>query len=123
MCVFLTYHPLHQVNTGLQWEEPGLFLELSSSEECVVTPECVVTGQIVVTDNVSYHGECSSSLLLIEPCVCVCAKFDQFLPLRSHFVSKPPENFVRIAKFPYAAFGPLFAFHCPLFFTRNDDLE
>ena len=69
------------------------------------------------------------SLLLIEPrlcvcvCVCVCAKFDQFLPLRSHFVSKPPENFVRIAKFPYAAFGPLFAFHCPLFFTRNNHLE
>ena len=55
-------------------------------------------------------------------CVCVCAKFYQFLPLRSYFVSKRPENFVRIAKFPYAAFGPLFAFHCPLFFTRNDDL-
>ena len=37
--------------------------------------------------------------------------------------SKRSENFVRIAKFPYAAFGPLFAFHCPLFFTRNNDLE
>ena len=35
----------------------------------------------------------------------------------------PKINFVRIAKFPYAAFGPLFAFHCPLFFTRNNDLE
>ena len=56
-------------------------------------------------------------------CVCQCAKFDQFLPARSHFDSKRPENFVRIAKFPYAAFGPLFAFHCPLFFTRNNDLE
>ena len=55
--------------------------------------------------------------------VCVCAKFDQFLPARSYFESIRPENFVRIAKFPYAAFGPLFAFHCPLFFTRNDDLE
>ena len=55
-------------------------------------------------------------------CVCVCAKFDQFLPARSYFESIRPENFVRIAKFPYAAFGPLFAFHCPLFFTRNDDL-
>ena len=43
--------------------------------------------------------------------------------LRSHFDSKRPENFVRIAKFPYAAFGPLFASHCPLFFTRNNDLE
>ena len=56
-------------------------------------------------------------------CVCQCAKFDKFLPARSHFDSKRPENFVRIAKFPYAAFGPLFAFHCPLFFTRNNDLE
>ena len=55
--------------------------------------------------------------------VCQCAKFDQFLPERSHFESKRSENFVRIAKFPYAAFGPLFAFHCPLFFTRNNDLE
>ena len=56
-------------------------------------------------------------------CVCQCAKFDKFLPARSHFDSKRPENFVRIAKFPYAAFGPLFAFHCPLFFTRNNYLE
>ena len=55
--------------------------------------------------------------------VCQCAKFDQFLPARSHFESKCSENLVRIAKFPYAAFGPLFAFHCPLFFTRNNDLE
>ena len=59
----------------------------------------------------------------LAACVCQCAKFDQFLPERSHFGSKRPENFVRIAKFPYAAFGPLFAFHCPLFFTRNNDLE
>ena len=55
--------------------------------------------------------------------VCQCAKFDQFLSARSHSESKRSENFVRIAKFPYAAFGPLFAFHCPLFFTRNKDLE
>ena len=54
--------------------------------------------------------------------VCVCAKFDQFLALRSYFESIRPDNFVRIAKFPYAAFGPLFAFHRPLFFTRNNDL-
>ena len=51
--------------------------------------------------------------------VCQCAKFDQFLPGRSHFESKRSENFVRIAKFPYAAFGPLFAFHCPLFFYEK----
>ena len=55
--------------------------------------------------------------------VCQCAKFDQFLPARSHFESKRSENFVRIAKCPYAAFVPLFAFHYPLFFTRNNDLE
>ena len=51
--------------------------------------------------------------------VCVCAKFDQFLPARFYFESKRPENVVRIAKFPYAAFGPLFAFHCPLFFYER----
>ena len=51
--------------------------------------------------------------------MCQCAKCDRFLPAR-----KRTENFVRIAKFPYAAFGPLFAFHCPsFFFTRNNDLE
>ena len=55
--------------------------------------------------------------------VCQCAKVDQFLPVRSHFESKHSEKKFRIAKFPYAAFGPLFAFHCPLFFTRNNDLE
>ena len=59
----------------------------------------------------------------LAACVCVCAKCDQFLPARFYFESKRPENFVRIAKFPYAVFGPLFAFHCPLFFTRNNDLE
>ena len=53
---------------------------------------------------------------------CVCAKFDQFLPARFYFVSKRPENFVRTATFPYAAFGPLFAFHFPLFVTKNNNL-
>ena len=61
------------------------------------------------------------SLLLILPRV--CAKFDQFLPERSHFDSKRPENFVRIATFPSATFGAIFAFHCPLFFTKNNNLE
>ena len=56
-------------------------------------------------------------------CVCVCAKFDQFLPTRFHFESKRSEKKIRIAKFPYAAFGPLFAFHCPLFFILSNDLE
>ena len=53
----------------------------------------------------------------------MCAKFDQFLPERSHFDSNRPENFVRIAIFPSATFGPLFAFHCPLFFTKSNNLE
>ena len=53
----------------------------------------------------------------------MCAKCDPFLPLRSHFFFKRPENFVRIAKFPYAAFGPLFAFHCPILFTKNNTLN
>ena len=42
-------------------------------------------------------------------CLCVCAQnLTNFCP---HAIR--PKNFVRIAKFPYAAFGPLFAFHCP----------
>ena len=76
---------------------------------------------------VASRGSCcymhSISTTNLAACVCVCAKCDQFLPARFYFESKRPENFVRIAKFPYAAFGPLFAFHCPLFFTRNNDLE
>ena len=56
-------------------------------------------------------------------CVSVCAKCDQFLPSRSHFDSKRPEIFVRIATFPSATFGPLFSFHCPLFVTKNNNLE
>ena len=59
----------------------------------------------------------------LAACVCVSSKFDQFLPGRFYFVSKRPENFVRIAKFPHAAFGPLFAFHCPIFFTNNNTLN
>ena len=59
----------------------------------------------------------------LAECVCVCAKCDPFLPLRFHFFFKLPEFFFRIAKFPYAAFGPLFVFHCPIFFTKNNTLN
>ena len=31
--------------------------------------------------------------------------------------------FFRIAAFPSATFGPLFAFHCPLFVTKNNNLD
>ena len=56
-------------------------------------------------------------------CVCVFAKLDQFLPVRSHFDTKRPVNVFHIATFPYPTFGPLFAFHCPLFFTKNNNLH
>ena len=50
----------------------------------------------------------------------LCAKFDQFLPVRSHFDTKRPVNSVRIATFQCANFGPLlFAFYCPLLFYEN----
>ena len=52
--------------------------------------------------------------------VCLCAKFDQFLPVCSHFDTKRPVNSVRIATFQCADFGPLlFAFYCPLLFYEN----
>ena len=52
------------------------------------------------------------------------AKFDKFLPVRSHFDTKRPVNFFHIATFQSPTFGPLFAFHCPFFFfTKNNNLE
>ena len=46
-----------------------------------------------------------------DVCVCVFAKLDQFLPVRSHFDTKRPVNFFHIATFQSATFGrPLFAF-------------
>ena len=68
-----------------------------------------------------WDGGKSSSILLKEPRV--FAKFDQFLPVRSHFDTKRPVTFFHIATFPSPAFGPLFAFHCTLFFTKNNNLE
>ena len=65
----------------------------------------------------------STTNLVARVCARARAKFDKFLPARSHFVSKRPENFVHIATFPSATFGPLFAFHCPLFFTKNNNSE
>ena len=69
---------------------------------------------------------CVRACVCVCVCVCVlcvCAKFDQFLPVRSHFDTKRPVNFLPIAIFPSPTFGPLFAFHCPLFFTKNNNLE
>ena len=60
------------------------------------------------------------SILLKETRVCVFAKWDQFLPVRSQFDSNQHVNSVRIATFQSANFGPLlFAFYCPLLFYEN----
>ncbi len=60
----------------------------------------------------------------IDACVCVFAKLDQFLPVRSHLDSNQRVNSVRIAIFQSANFGPfLFAFYCPLFFLRKQNKE
>ena len=62
------------------------------------------------------------SILLKETrvCVCVFAKLDQFLPVRSQFDSNQHVNSVRTATFQSANFGPLlFAFYCPLLFYEN----
>ena len=49
---------------------------------------------IVYVYNHARYGHCTSILLrLPRVSVCVCAKFDQFLPVRSHFVTKHPVNF------------------------------
>ena len=74
-------------------------------------------------DNVCISMNNSIVTTIGEACVCVCAKFDQFLPVRPHFDTKRPVNFFHIATFPSPTFGPLFAFHCPLFFTKNNNLH
>ena len=61
-----------------------------------------------------------TSILLKETRVCVFVKLDQFLPVRSQFDSNQHVNYVRIATFQSANFGPLlFAFYCPLLFYEN----
>ena len=54
----------------------------------------------------------------------MCAKVDQFLPVRYQFDSNQHVNSVRIATFQSANFGPLlFAFYCPLFFLRKNKVS
>ena len=89
---------------------------------CLHVHHVVNSTQIIVIQTSMIHFSRIISTTNLAACVCVSSKFDQFLPVRFYFVSKRPENFVRIAKFPYAAFGPLFAFHCPLFVTKNNNL-
>ena len=45
-------------------------------------------------------GHISILLRLPRVSVCLCAKFDQFLPVRSHFDTKHPVHFFHIATFP-----------------------
>ena len=60
------------------------------------------------------------SILLKETRVCVFAKLDQFLPVRSQFDSNQHVNSLRIATFQSANFAPLlFALYCPLLFYEN----
>ena len=84
------------------------YIKIGDGRLCMQWPHAIVGAEPILTTNLA---------------ACVCAKCDPFLPSRSHFFFKRPENFVRIAKFPYAAFGPLFAFHCPIFFTKNNTLN
>ena len=76
---------------------------------------------IVIHIGYSYSNVISTTNL--DAYVCAFAKFDQFLPVRSHFDTKRPVNFFHIATFPSPTFGLLFAFHCPFFFTKNNKLE
>ena len=67
-------------------------------------------------------GNCVILTTNLAACVCVfvCAQnFTNFCP--NDLMSSPNVPKTNFA-IPYAAFGPLFAFHCPLFFTRNNDL-
>ena len=57
-------------------------------------------------------------------CVSVCVQnLTNFCP--DALISTPnvPKKILRIATFPSATFGPLFAFHCPLFVTKNNNLD
>ena len=82
--------------------------------------ESLTNKVLELVSNLVVHSSITSILLKETR---VFAKFDQFLPVRSHFDTKRPVNFFHIATFPSPTFGPLFAFHCPLFFTKNNNLE
>ena len=56
----------------------------------------------------------------LAACVCVCVR--KSLPISALtllFRLQTSRKFCSHSKFPYAAFGPLFAFHCPLFFYEK----
>ena len=71
-------------------------------------------------NNLGLHGTEVFSTTNLDACVCVFAKLDQFLPVRSQFDSNQHVHSVRITTFQSANFGPLlFAFYCPLLFYEN----
>ena len=55
-------------------------------------------------------------------CVCVC-KIGPISARTLSFRHQTSRKCFHIATFPSPTFGPLFAFHCPLFFTKNNNLE
>ena len=85
--------------------------------------EALVVVVITGTDRTVISYININSLILLKEtrsCVCVFAKLDQFLPVRSQFDSNQHVNSVRTATFQSANFGPLlFAFYCPLLFYEN----
>ena len=80
------------------------------------TAFCVPLSFVFFTKN--NNLECRDVLKTIAV-TCVCAKFDKFLPVRSHFDTKRPVIFFHTATFPSPTFGPLFAFHCPFFLRKT----
>ena len=59
-------------------------------------------------------------------CVCVSVCVQHLTNFCTNaLISTPnvPNFFSRIATFPSAIFGPLFAFHCPLFVTKNNNVD
>ena len=55
--------------------------------------------------------------------MCVFAKLDQFLPVRSHFDTKRPVNFFHIATFPSLPLDRFLRSIVLCFFTKHNNLE
>ena len=58
------------------------------------TPLAVIR-QLTLGSSAEYQTRQGSAIYTTigEACVCVCAKFDQFLPVRPHLDTKRPVNF------------------------------
>ena len=116
--------PQHRHNCPTNW--PCLWLRQYHSHSRKVYSDCLSTTVLAYRLNACLRSSNNLMWLTIyttkgDASVCLCTKFDQFLPVRSHFDTKHPVHFFHIATFPSPTFGPLFAFHCPLFFTKNNN--